>query len=300
MKYAIRERTGCRSGSRSKGSALVIVLLLVAIITALVVEFAYEIYVDTASVANWIDAQRASLTAKSGQAFSSEFLKRVKGYDYTYTRQLTVPVPMDFGPDNHLVLKAEDENARININKIVHEETGELTPSYDMLIRLLKYLNIDISVAASIADWIDHNSEPRSGNSEEGAKNSPFWSVDELKLVEGMNEDAYNKLIPYVTVYGETLNVNTAELPVLMSLSDSMTETICQKIIERRSSSPFESKAEFLGMGELQGVNITNSTILAAKSNYFRISSIATSHDITRVIESVIDTSLKVHYWREG
>lgn len=296
--------------SDQKGSALVIVLLLVAMITTLVVEFAYEIYADTSSVANWTDAQKASIIAKSGQAFSSEFLKEVKGFDHTYTREITIPVPLDFGPDSFLVLKVEDENSKFNINSIVTENGKYTTATYDMLIRLLAYLDIDVSVADIIADWIDQNSLPRYGNSEENAKNSPLWSVDELKHIEGIDTETYNKLSPYITVHSDDrpeviyrININTAELPVLMSLYEGMTETIAENIMDYRAITPFEDKSDLNNVSGLNTANIPAplyNNYLTILSSTFRIHSIATSHEIKRVIESVIDTSLKVHYWREG
>lgn len=290
------------SHQNKKGSALVIVLLLVAMITALVVEFAYEIYTDTSSVANWVDSQRASLIAKSGQAFSSEYMKEVKGKDYTYTKEITLPIPIDFGPNSLLILKVEDENAKFNINSIIYKN-GELNKdTFPMLKRLLAYLSIDTSLADVIADWIDPDSEPRLSDSEKNAKNSYLRSVDELKYINGMNPSTYDKLSQYITVYGDNykLNMNTAELPVLMSLSDGMTEALGKKVIEYRESSPFKKNDDlFTGVGELTTVTMPM-TYMIFKSEIFRIAAIAKSNEITRIIESVMDTSLIVHYWREG
>ncbi|MDO8282379.1 MAG: type II secretion system minor pseudopilin GspK [Thermodesulfovibrionia bacterium] len=286
----------CLNHQNRKGSALVIVLLLVAMITTLVVEFAYEIYTDTSSVANWVDSQRASLIAKSGQAFSSEYLKVVKDKDYTHTKDIALPVPIDFGPDSSLILKAEDENSKFNINKITDAK------KLDILKRMLEYLNINTNLAYSIADWIDADSEPMPGGSEDKAKNAPLWSVDELKYIKGIDTETFNKLSPFITVYGDEtskININTASLTVLMSLTPEMTETMANNIISYRESAPFESTSLPENLVP-QGVRSELIGKISIKSDYFRIYSIARSHEITRIIESVMDTSLKVHYWREG
>lgn len=285
----------CLSGRNSKGSALIIVLLLVAMITALVVEFAYEIYNDTSSVASWVDSQRASLTAKSGQAFSSEFLKEVEGYDYTYTKDITLPVPIDFGADSSLILKVEDENSKFNINKITD-------PHYlNILKRMLQYLNINPSLAYSIADWIDKDSEPGPGGSEDRTKNSPLWSLDELRHIKGMDAESFNKLSPLITIYGDGLiNINTASLAVLTSMHEEMTETMAKNIIEYRNTAHFKNTSQTQNVSGLEIVGPKLIGYISVKSNNFRIYSIAKSHEITRIIESVMDTSLKVHYWREG
>ncbi|MBI4826899.1 MAG: type II secretion system minor pseudopilin GspK [Nitrospirae bacterium] len=285
----------CLNHRNKKGSALVIVLLLVALITALVVEFAYEIYTDTSSVANWVDSQRASLIAKSGQSFSSEFMKEVRGYDYTHTKEIALPVPIDFGADSSLVLKAEDENSKFNINKITD-------PQYlDILKRMLQYLNINTNLADSIADWIDADSEPRPGGSEDKAKNAPLWSVDEVKYIKGMDTETFNKLSPFITAYGDGLiNINTASLTILMSLHPEMTEPMANNIISYRESEPFKSSSLPQNLSLPESVRSGLVGKITVKSSYFRIYSIARSHEITRIIESVMDTSLKVRYWREG
>jgi general secretion pathway protein K len=279
-----------------RGSALVIVLLLVSMITALVVEFAYEIYADTSSTDNWVNAQRASLIAKSGQTFSSEFLKEVNGYKYTYTRDVSLPVPLDFGRNSHLILKVEDEKAKLNINKVTQ------TKYFNILKRLLEYLNIDPDLAYSVADWIDTDSDPRLGNSEDNAKNSLLWSLDELQYIDGMSAESFEKLRPFLTVHGDGLiNINTAQLPVLISLHAEMTETLAQNIIDYREYTPFEDTDSLKNVsGMSDNIRTLLSGFISVKSDCFRISSIATSNNITRTVESVMDTSLNVHYWREG
>jgi general secretion pathway protein K len=280
-----------------RGSALVIVLLLVAMITALVVEFAYEIYADTAAADNWANAQRASLIAKSGQTFSSEFLKEIPGYDYTSTRELSLPVPLDFGRDSYLILNAEDENAKLNINMVADNRTY-----FDILKRLLEYLKIDPDLASYIADWIDTDSDPRLGNSEDNAKNSLMWSLDELKYIDGLTAEDIAKLKPFLTVYGDgIININTAQFPILISLHADMTETLAQNIIDYREYTPFKDKDALTNVSGMSfSIRSGMFSYSKVKSNCFRISAVATSNDITRTVESVMDTDLKVYYWREG
>ena len=50
-------------------------------------------------------------------------------------------------------------------------------------------------------------------------KSEPFEHIHELLLVRGINKSIYNKLIPYLTVYGDGLvNINTAPPVVLAAL----------------------------------------------------------------------------------
>ncbi len=300
MKYTALKKY---SYERQRGSALVIVLLLVVMITTLVVEFAYDIYADTSAASNWTNAQRATLIAKSGLAFSAEYLRsEVKGSHATSTRAITLPVPIDFGSNSQLILSVEDEESKLNINRIEEEKY------LNMLKRLLEYLNIDPDVGYAILDWIDKGSEPNLSNSEEHAKDAPLWSVDELKDIEGIDLAIFNKLSPFITVHETgndigrgSVNINTAQLPVLISLHAEMTESLAQNIIDYRKATPFKDHAELAdlpGMGQI-GAGLMGGSI-KTNSDLFRISAIATSNEITRIIESVMDTSMDIYYWREG
>jgi general secretion pathway protein K len=64
-------------------------------------------------------------------------------------------------------------------------------------------------------------------------KNSPYESLDELLLVRGMTKEKYQKLIKYVTIYGEgRININTAPMEVLYALG--LEEALIMKIVEAR------------------------------------------------------------------
>jgi len=97
------------------------------------------------------------------------------------------------------------------------------------------------------------------------------------------------------------ININTASKPVLLSLDPEMTETLAQNIIEEREKFPFESTADVKNVAgmEIIGVRLP-STKISVKSTNYRITTKASANGITRIIESVIDTSMNVLFWREA
>jgi general secretion pathway protein K len=283
-----------------RGSAIIITVLIVTILVALVVEFAYEVYIDTAALSNWTNAQKASLIAKSGQIISSNYIKMIPGDNIL--SELEFPVDRDLGPNTQLIIKIEDENAKFNINNILYQgKTND--KSLSSLKKMFEYLNINPNLAIVIADWIDTNSEPTLPGSEDGAKNAPLWSVDELKLIPGINKDIFDKISPYLTIYGGDylsykININTAKLPVLISLDANMNESLAQKIIDYREITPFDNYEKIPGqLWNITGINIGVS--VTNKSTNFRVTSKAIINEITRVIESVMNTSKKIQFWRE-
>lgn len=291
-----------------QGSALIVTILLVTILVAVVVNFVYEVYIDSSTLSNWGNAQRASYIAKSGQALSAQFLHIVNQYSYTDERELQLPVEKDFGDNTALIIIIEDENAKFNINSIINERGNTDEAALASLKKLFKYLNINPDLSLIIADWIDPDSEPRLTYSEDSVKNTFLWSVDELKLIEGIDKDTFDKISPHMTININTgsssydkININTASLPVLASLHKDMTETLAQNIIDYREDYPFENASDIInvpGMNEI-GTYLLGKTI-TVKSTNFRIVSKATVNEITRIIESVIDTSMNVRFWREA
>ena len=83
--------------------------------------------------------------------------------------------------------------------------------------------------AVSVEDWRDADSNPHDGGAEGfyyrarsapyDCKDGPFENVEELLLIRGMTPAAYQRVAPYVTVYGSGfLNLNTASPQVLDAL----------------------------------------------------------------------------------
>ncbi|MBX2989276.1 MAG: general secretion pathway protein GspK [Bdellovibrionaceae bacterium] len=65
--------------------------------------------------------------------------------------------------------------------------------------------------------------------------NRAFRTLQELRLVAGMNDDFYDLLAPQVTIYGmRGINPNVATKEVLMSLDPGITAEIAAEIIARR------------------------------------------------------------------
>ena len=64
-------------------------------------------------------------------------------------------------------------------------------------------------------------------------KNAEFERLEELKLVKGFGDEKYNKLLPYVTIFGDgQVNINTASSEVLLALG--MDLITVEKILEVR------------------------------------------------------------------
>ena len=299
--YGLQDKS---SFCNQKGAALLITLLMVSILTGLVVDFAYEVYIGTSALSNWSNAQKASLAAKSGQALASNLLKAMKELPPTSQSEVILPIEKSFGENTILTVKLEDEEGKFNINSLIFPNGKPDNDALDALQKLLEYLNINPDIRLYIADWIDPDNTPKASGSEDNAKNSALWSLEELRFIKGIDKETFDKISPYLTVYGSRkININTAKLPVLYSLVKS--EPLAKEIIYYRESEPFKdlNKIKIPEIGSVvQNIQAKTSQVkFTAESTTFRVTATATVDGITRVTESVMDNStMKIHYWRES
>lgn len=196
--------------------------------------------------------------------------------------------PIDFLPvdEGALAGRILDWQGRFNLHNLM-DANGELRPERKLaLIRLLAALESvppggAEELATAICDWMDADTEPGfPGGAEDNiylsreephrAANRPLTSLSELRLVEGITPQIYAELLPNVSLYpaAPAINVNTAPLPVLMSLSEQMTLPQAQALMEQRLKEPFETTDAFVANPTVAGMQITSDG-LTVQSQYF-------------------------------
>jgi general secretion pathway protein K len=288
------------------GIALVVTLLAVVLITALVVEFSYGVYIGTNNLYNWRDSQRLSLMAQSGVIVSARFLAEIKNETYSYPGSFDFPAEKPFDDfKGMLLIRIEDENSKFNLNALVRPDGKTRNNiAYSAFKRLLKILGLDERIADRLVDWIDKESFAELADSEKEAKNLPLDSIDELLLIPGLSKNDYTTLFPYIAVYETpdnfSININGAEKPVIMCISDQITDELAQRVIDYRKSYPFTSPGQLDNVAGFGGGLDIPANVIAVKGEYFSIKSIANLGGIKRVIEAVLNNQNgKIEYWKE-
>jgi general secretion pathway protein K len=299
----------------NKGTVLIITLMILTIITSMVVEFSYEVYTTNASLYNWQSGQQLSLAAKSGVTLATKIISENQSrYTYTYPGKIEIPVEnmfagSDEGSGIKVLIRVEDENAKLNLNAVVWPN-GEINEAaFASFKRLLKNLQLDENIANMVADWIDRDGEPRSGESEEGAKNFYMDSPDEICLIRGVDSRAYKKLEPFITVYGadtvssSLVNINSASLPVIISLDENITEHLAERIVKYRELDPFRNPSDIVKVAGFEGpLGQSLMGRITVKAVNLRITSVAENNNLKRIIECVVmnkDSGFIAKYWRE-
>jgi len=283
--------------NNSDGAALIIVLLIVTIVTAIVVQFASDVYTATNALYNWTFAQKTSLIAKSGNELAIKTItENINDFPYA-SEPVIIPIDKLFAQsDAKMVVSVVDENSKINLNELFVKGLG-IPKTYVFFKSLLKRLSLDETIADRVADWTDADKEPKAGDSEINAKDGPLDSIDELLLIKGIDRAVYDKIYPYVTIYGNGyINLNSAELPVLMALSDSITEEVAERIIANRKSAAFKRPFDVTNAGIANG---GWPSFIGYEGDAFTITSTATDNKVQRTIRAVINSSGKVLFWQE-
>jgi general secretion pathway protein K len=298
-------------GNSEKGMVLVLTLAILVLLTAMVTEFSYGVYIATSALSNWRDSQRLSFIARSGITLAVKTISDIPDEElFRFPGRVEIPVEKSVeGFHGGLLIEVEDENGKFNLNSI------RSMRAYDSFKRLLKNLELNEIIADRVIDWIDTDNIPNKGflDSEEGAKNYFFDSTDELLCLKGIDSKTYEKLLPYVTIYGikttddPRININTAPVPVIMSLDQRITKELAGRVVEYRKINPFKVPDELTRVGfdsdlmkNIFTMIVTDTARVGAFN--FHIRSVSEENKIKRVIESVVEKRghmVIVKYWKE-
>lgn len=276
---------------RQGGIALVTAIFVVALATIAAAAMFESINVAMHRTNNVQGSEQSQWYALSIESWVCSVLQRespdlrVRGY-LTLTDAWAQPValPIDRGVAG---AKLEDLQGRFNINNF-----GALNPTpymeqFQRLVQNIPGANSPETGAltAAIRDWVDFDSQPWGGWGAEDiyymslprpyrTSNRLMKSPSELLLVRGMTQELYDAIYPYVTTLPTTnakINVNTASLPVLESLTGDASGI--GQFAAGREFSPAKSVQELVAR-DVFPKNSTVPSFIDVNSNYFQLQTV--------------------------
>jgi general secretion pathway protein K len=230
--------------------------------------------------------------------------------------------------DGYFTGQIVDESAKFNPNGLI-TRYGNVDPKKrDQLERLLVLLRHDPGVIDAILDWLDPDEQRRTLGAEReyymllkppyAPKNGPLDSLGEMLLIKGVSPaifygtDDKEGLRNYLTVYpgldprtniDPKININTASLPVLMSLSPKVDQAMAQAVLDYRRFQPFrrlENLRSIPGWGEIYPAISSEITVY---SNYFSVEITGVYHDARALVRTVVKREgrqTRILFWKAG
>jgi general secretion pathway protein K len=228
------------SRNRQQGIALILVIWVVTLLMVIAGSFLYAMRTDARASRNAALIARGDALAQAAVSRSLIELFKPTGSPEVWKRE---GEPRLWAFDGATVsVKLADESAKIDIN----------TANNELLKGLLRYAGLGEEDAAklldAVLDWRDPDDLRRPNGAEAadyeqaGLKyrpaNYPFQTTEELQLVLGMRAEAYQRIMPMITVYSRQPGVNPhlATRAVLLVIPNVTPEQVDQYLAEREAA----------------------------------------------------------------
>ena len=296
--------------NNQRGIALLLTLVVLVLLVTVIVEFDYGTKINLITAGNFRDGVRATYLAKSGvaaarAALKDDAIKEGKHDDLTeFWAQPLAQFPVGEGFVSVLVT---DEASKINLNQLADTRTTVRDDARRVLKRLFFLLELDPELVSAIQDWVDSDDSQEDQAGAEApyyqrldppyqCKNSPMDTLSELLLVRGITPEIYETLRPFLTtvsVEGSNgnglININTAELQVLQSLDEDISEDFARRI---RDGRPYEKVSEFYTVTNAAGVGGMNKPMarqIGVTSRYFTVVSRGQMYGTEKIVKAMIE-----------
>lgn len=264
------------------GAALIMALLVVALATALASTMIWRQDMWLRQVETRRDLAQARLLAMAGIDWARAVLAedaRTSSIDHLGEPWAT-KVPAMPAEGGEIGGELGDEQAKWNLNNLVRNGQVQ-ADSLAILGRLLNQLQLPQSLASTLADWLDSDSEAMPDGAEDAyylGQTQPYRSanrelddLDNLLRVRGFDKLIVDKLRPYVSVLPgyNPVNLNTTSATVLAAVLPDLSTTDAQQIIVERDRIPFRDVADF--RNRLPRVESGGAAQLETRSRFFSV-----------------------------
>ena len=352
MSSILTSRTGQRNGER--GIVLVIVIIIIAVLMILVTDLIYFTQIDTEISTNTRDEIKARYIAKSGVHVAAGTLKdRPLEELSTLTSALgggqsgnpdgfwSISVPYFPVGEGSVSVTVTDERSKINLNALVSGSSNNVDQQVlTELTELFRLLGVDDSKSerfiASLINWTDLPIEGAENDQDSAGANGSFYAsldppyrikdgpldtVQEIRMIDGMDDEFYNKIKDYVTVYPKDKKVNfsTAPKAALIAaikgasvssvpgqggdsseqIDDDVAEQLANEIIEARKDDPIMTQKRIRELArDVDAAEINSGLVGVALGNgeseiftVRAVGSLGEANPTKRIIEAVIKKS---------
>ncbi len=271
-----------------RGVAVLTAMLVVTLGTMIAVNLMWIASLDQRRTGAALAGDQALLYLQGAEAWAGDILRQDQidspsdHLGEIWAVELA-PLPVEGGMISGRI---EDLQGRFNLNNLISPQGVEDPLARRQFERLLESLQLDPTLAGVVVDWLDTDTEmsfPGGGEDASYAGVDPPYRTpnaiistsSELMANVGFDTELFRVLSPYVTALppGTSLNVNTASVVLLASLSDNIDLAQAETLAQERGTADFtnidqtfEGLVEEDVLGRIDGVSryflLTGSIIL--------------------------------------
>jgi len=287
--------------SSQRGVALLVALLVVALAVLLISGLLDKGELTLARARNTLRSEQADAYADGLEAYAAQVLIKDSGENPgldTHSDIWATPLPPQPVPGGVISAQMDDLNGCFNLNNLLFDEEHIW---FTRLQNLLTALQLDPALADAIIDWVDMDAESHGNFGAEDANylaqtmpyraaNRTFVHISELRLVRGITGSNYARLAPHICALpiATSVNLNTASVPVLMSLDPNITRAMAERLWQT-GQARWTGVSQFVAALKPQGVDLKEIRGLSVDSSYFLLRGDIVVDDVPLIYRSVIE-----------
>lgn len=277
------------SHKKQSGVALITAVLIIALAVTASVSIASNYQLNFHRTENAFNSGQAWAYAKGAEEWAMAILARDQkdnqpnydGFDESWWNNdepLVFPLP-----NGYIEGKLEDAQNKLNINSLLNG--NEVNPEIKIRFeRLFAILGVDPALVGALIDWIDTDQQFTGALGAESdiyigleppylPADGPMNDVTELRLIHGITDEIYVKLLPHVTALPDAtavLNINTASAEVLETLGVNVPSGVGQELVEEREDRPFKQPNDLVRSFQERGLTASiNNSPIGVGTNHF-------------------------------
>lgn len=264
-----------------QGVVIIMALFIMALVAALAIAMMARLERDTRRTSLYVHDITAQQYAQGSIAWAQDVLRT--NWENRKPNQLIDKMPLASVVEDKsgytITSTLYDMQARYNINNLANHNRDAQVDFKRLLAAVDPALNDQAAEAiiVAIVDWLTPATQQTEYDKYYIEAPTPYRSahrlmesISELRLVKGMTPRLYQALQPYVIALPNqtVVNVATATIPVLLTLSPAITLDIAKAIEKKRQETPFATPDIFRQVEGVSEANIAPEKI-ATSSAYF-------------------------------
>lgn len=247
--------------NKQDGSAVITALLIVAVISITVTWMFTRQNIAIETTKQVLNAEQAQHYAIGVEYWAIDTLQKLLSAEQSVISAQTYPIVLNKTaiPGGTFEGRIYDLHARYDLNQL--HKTGRLPMFTNMLQVIVPEIKLTQAerIGKSIIAWMNKDSSNNEAYLRASPAyvepNQPMVSVSELRLMAGMDQAIYARLLPHVIALGLEipLNVNTASPAALLSIGKGLSLSDVATIISyRESEGGFLKRSDFMALPEMQ------------------------------------------------